>query len=157
MEEAVYRGKAAAAAFFSTVGVLLGWKGILVLAWVALMAMDYLTGTFAAMKAGQWNSRQAREGAWHKGGAIIVVTVAAIADGMMLLVCGNLPVLDIQWPGMLLPLLLVWYILTELGSILENAVKLGAQPPAWLMKLLAVGLKAAEDAGERAMQEKGQK
>jgi len=148
MEETVIAAKAAVAAFFMAMGILLGWKVIMVLAWVALMALDYLTGTFAAMKAGQWNSRQAREGAWHKAGAIIVVMVAAIADGILLLVCGNLPVLNIAWPGVILPLLLAWYMITELGSILENAVKLGAQPPAWLMKILAVGLKMAENAGE---------
>lgn len=150
MKETVLGVRAAVAAFFTAVGVLLGWKGIMVLVWVALMAMDYITGTFAAMKAGQWNSRQAREGAWHKGGAIIVVMVAAIADGILLLVCGNLPVLNMAWPGCILPLLLAWYTITELGSILENAIKLGAKPPVWLVKILAVGLKMAENAGELA-------
>ena len=45
-------------------------------------------------------------------------------------------------------MLLAWYIITELGSILENAVKLGAKPPVWLMKILEVGLKMTESAGE---------
>ena len=58
--------------------------------------------------------------------------MAAITDGIMLVICGNLPVLNIAWPGLILPLMLAWYILTELGSILENAIKLGANPPAWL-------------------------
>lgn len=152
MNERVLAAKAAVTAFFAAVGMLIGWKGIMVLAWVALMAMDYITGTFAAMKAGQWSSKKAREGAWHKCGAIIVVMVAAIADGIMLVICGNLPLLNMTWPGVILPLILVWYILTELGSILENAIKLGANPPAWLSGILSASLKAVDDAGETMKQ-----
>ena len=50
---------------------------------------------------------------------------------------------------LLLPMVLAWYILTELGSILENAVHLGANPPGWLVKALEAGKKAVEDAGEQ--------
>jgi phage-related holin len=49
------------------------------------------------------------------------------------------------WPVLVLPLVLAWYILTELGSILENASKMGAPLPSWLMKLLKVGLKAIDN------------
>ena len=150
MNENVLAMKAAVVAFFTAMGTLLGWKGIMVLAWVCLMFLDYFTGTFAAMKAGEWCSRKAREGAWHKCGAIIVVLVAAIADGIMLVICGNIPIFNITWPGILLPMILAWYIITELGSILENAVKLGANPPAWLTNILAISLKAVENAGDKA-------
>ena len=150
MNENVLAMKAAVVAFFTAMGTLLGWKGIMVLAWVCLMFLDYFTGTFAAMKAGEWCSRKAREGAWHKCGAIIVVLVAAIADGIMLVICGNIPIFNITWPGILLPMILAWYIITELGSILENAIKLGANPPAWLTNILAISLKAVENAGDKA-------
>lgn len=150
MNENVLAMKAAVVAFFTAMGTLLGWKGIMVLAWVCLMILDYFTGTFAAMKVGEWCSRKAREGAWHKCGAIIVVLVAAIADGIMLVICGNIPIFNIAWPGILLPMILAWYIITELGSILENAVKLGANPPAWLTNILAISLKAVENAGDKA-------
>ena len=150
MNDTLLTTKATVTAFFTAVGMMLGWKGIMALAWVTLLALDYITGTFAAMKAGEWCSKKAREGAWHKAGAMIVVIVAAIADGIMLVICGNIPVLNITWPGMILPLVLAWYIITELGSILENAVKLGANPPAWLTQILAVSLKAVENMGETA-------
>ena len=150
MNDTLLTTKATIAAFFTAVGMMLGWKGIMALAWAALLALDYITGTFAAMKAGEWCSQKAREGAWHKAGAMIVVIVAAIADGIMLVICGNIPVLNITWPGMILPLVLAWYIITELGSILENAIKLGANPPAWLTKILAASLKAVENMGETA-------
>lgn len=150
MNDTLLTTKATIAAFFTAVGTMLGWKGIMALAWAALLALDYITGTFAAMKAGEWCSRKAGEGAWHKCGAIIVVIVAAIADGIMLVICGNIPIFNITWPGILLPMILAWYIITELGSILENAVKLGANPPAWLTNILAISLKAVENAGDKA-------
>lgn len=138
--------KLALAAFFSAMASFLGWKGILAVAWAALMALDYVTGTCAAMKNGQWSSARAREGLWHKSGAMVVAVVAAIADGVMGIICGNIPLLNMQWPDMLLPLILAWYILTELGSILENAIRLGANPPAWLTKALEIGKKAVDQA-----------
>lgn len=145
--------RAAIVATISAIGTFLGWKGIMLLVWVVLMALDYISGTFAAMKAGEWASSKAREGAWHKGGAILVVIVAAIADGIMLVICGNIPVLEITWPNVILPLVLAWYIITELGSILENAIKLGANPPAWLTKLLKASLSAVEAVGDRTAPE----
>lgn len=146
--ETVNHTRISLTALLSALGVSLGWKGVLVLAWVSLMALDYFTGTCAALKAGTWSSRRAREGAWHKGGAIIVVMVSAIADALLLVICGNIPMLNIVWPGILLPLLLAWYIITELGSILENAIALGANPPRWLSAVLKKTLQAVDELGD---------
>lgn len=146
MENDLMGFKASIAAFFSALGAFLGWQGIMAMVWVAAMALDYITGTAAACYTGQWCSRTAREGLWHKGGMIVVVIVAAIADGAMTVICANLP-LEMVWPGLVLPLVLAWYIITELGSILENAVKMGANVPEWLVKLLKAGLNAVDQAG----------
>lgn len=152
MNENMLAAKAAIAAFFTALGAFLGWKGIMALVWVVVMALDYISGTAAAMKAGEWCSAKAREGLWHKGGMIIVVVVAAIADGVMSVICENLH-LGFAWPTIILPLVLAWYIITELGSILENAIKLGANVPGWLVKLMKAGLKAVESAGEETLTE----
>lgn len=152
MNENMVTAKAAIAAFFTALGTFLGWKGIMALVWVVVMALDYISGTAAAMKAGEWCSAKAREGLWHKGGMIIVVVVAAIADGVMSVICENLH-LGFAWPAIILPLVLAWYIITELGSILENAIKLGANVPGWLVKLMKAGLKAVESAGEETLAE----
>lgn len=148
MDNNFVAARAAIVAFFTALGSFLGWKGIMLLVWVVLMALDWISGTFAAMKAGEWSSQKAREGAWHKGGAVLVVIVAVLADVIMTVICGNIPVLGITWPDVILPLVVAWYILTELGSILENAIKLGANPPAWLAKILKAGLDAVEYIGE---------
>lgn len=45
---------------------------------------------------------------------------------------------------MVLPVVLVWYIFTELGSIAENAAAMGAPVPGWLVRILAQGKEGAE-------------
>ena len=135
-----------------------GWLGWLAVAWIALMALDYLTGTLAAAKAGTWSSKAAREGIWHKMGELVVVIVAALGDRVLVIVVEHLPVVSFSLPGsgLLLPLVLVWYCITELGSIAENAALMGAPIPEWLRKLLEAGKRAVDDAGERLTGEDGE-
>ena len=147
MKEDLVTIKTAIVAGCTALGAFLGWKGIMLIAWVAVMALDYISGTAAACKAGEWNSATAREGLWHKGGMIAVVIVAAIADWIMVLIAQYVPI-GIQWPGIIMPLVLAWYIITELGSILENAVKMGANVPQWLIKLLKASANIVEAAGD---------
>ena len=150
MNENMVTIKTAIVAFFTAMGAFLGWKGVMLLTWVLVMALDYLSGTLAACKAGQWCSATAREGLWHKGGMIAVVTVSAIADAIMVIIVEHVPI-GIQWPGIILPLVLAWYIVTELGSILENAVKMGANVPGWLVKLLKASANIVEQACDSAV------
>lgn len=149
MNENLVTLKATIVAACTALGTFLGWKGVMALVWVAVMALDYISGTAAAMKAGEWNSATARAGLWHKGGMILVVTVSAIADSVMIVICEHVPI-GLAWPCVILPLVLTWYIITELGSILENAVKMGANVPAWLVKLLKASVKVVETAGDAA-------
>ena len=141
--------KTAIAEFITAMGAFLGWKGIMLVAWVTVMALDYISGTMAACKAGEWCSATAREGLWHKGAMILVVTVAAIADAIMVIIVEYVPI-GLQWPGILMPLVLAWYIITELGSILENAVKMGANVPDWLVRLLKASANLVEAAGDKS-------
>lgn len=147
MDEKLLAIKAGMAAICTAASALLGWRGILALIWVVAMLLDYISGTAAACKSGAWSSATARQGLWHKGGMIIVVLVAAIADLMIATVGDHLP-LGGSWPNLILPLVLAWYIFTEAGSILENAVKLGAPVPAWLVKLLKISIKTIDTAAE---------
>ena len=146
MQDSLMNIKAAIAAFFMALSAFLGWQGVMIVVWVAVMAIDYITGTAAACKTGNWSSAIARQGLWHKGGMIAVVIVAALADLAMNIICDHLPI-GIAWTSIILPLVLAWYIVTELGSILENAVKMGAAVPDWLVKMLKAGLKAVDDHG----------
>ena len=149
MHEKLLTTKSSIAAAMMAMGTFLGWKGIMLMAWVGVMALDYLSDTLAACREGQWSSAVARQGLWHKGGMILVVTVAAISDGVMVMLASSVS-LGMEWPGLVLPLVLAWYIITELGSILENAVKMGANVPEFLVKLLKTGVRLTENAGESA-------
>ena len=137
------------AAIIGALTGLWGWMGWLVTGWIVCMALDYLTGSMAAAKAGDWSSGAAKDGIWHKAGSVIVVLVATGADLLVSIVLENLPVIQLpfEYPGLICPVVLVWYIITELGSITENAVAMGAAVPEWLTKLLAIGKDATDKAG----------
>lgn len=153
MNETMVTAKTAIVAFITTLSAFLGWKGVMAVMWVALMFLDYTSGTFAARKEGKWKSSVAREGLWHKGGMVLVVLVAFISDFVMGLALPHIPVLNVAWPEILAPLVLAWYIITELGSILENAVKLGANVPHWIIKIFDATLKMVDSVGEEAIEE----
>ncbi len=136
--------KAAIVGVFGAFGAAFGWLGGLVLAWVACMVVDWLSGSSAAMQAGRWSSAKARGGIWHKAGMIVVVVVAALADAVLGMVVSKMPGLPIDYTVLLLPMVLVWYILTELGSILENAAAMGAPVPEFLVNILAAAKEKVE-------------
>lgn len=59
--------KAAASAAAAALTAFWGWTGWLAAAWFLAMVLDYATGSAAALHAGTWSSRRAREGLWHQG------------------------------------------------------------------------------------------
>ena len=137
--------KALIAAVCGAFTAAFGWLGWLVVAWVACMVLDWMSGSAAAASKGEWSSSVARAGIWHKLGMIVVVCVAALTDAVLSIAVENLPVLGLTYETLILPVVLVWYIFTELGSIAENAAALGAPVPERLLKLLAAGKDAAEN------------
>ena len=146
MEDKLLAIKTTAAAFFTAMGAFLGWQGVLAVIWVVAMGADYLSGSIAALRMGEWTSKAARDGVIHKVGMLFVVIVAGLGDITISIACEHLPI-DWEWPALILLLAFVWCILTELGSILENAVKMGASIPEWLPSLLRAGLKIVNARG----------
>ena len=98
---------------------LWGWFGWLVIVWVCLMMADWLVGSAVASKEGRWSSAKLREGAWHKGGMIVIVCVALVADWLIGMMLENLPgiALPFTYTVLIGPLVIVWYIIGELGSL----------------------------------------
>lgn len=136
--------KAGVAAVAGAFGAAFGWLGWLVAVWVFCMVLDWVSGSAAAAAKGSWSSAAARAGIWHKGGMILVVAVAALADCVLGVAVEHLPMLGLDYTVLVLPVTLVWYIFTELGSIAENATAMGAPVPACLTRLLAAGRASAE-------------
>ena len=142
--------KLAVTAVVALLTSLWGWFGWLVVLFVGCMTLDYLTGTAAAMARGEWSGAAARTGIRHKAGSIVVVMVAGVADLLIGTLLGHFPgvSLPFEYTTLLCPLVVVWYTLTELGSIVENAVNLGAPVPQWLQKMLSAAKDAVDKLGE---------
>lgn len=141
--------KALVTAGMSMVVALLGWVGIAVLIMLICMLLDYITGTWAAKAHGEWSSAKARDGLWHKLGEIVALLVAALCDiavGVILSSAAATLIGDYHHRGYITLIVAVWYIFTELGSILENAARLGAPIPEKLIKGIGRLKKKADDA-----------
>lgn len=155
MEDKITAAKALITATLAAGTALWGWFGWMVVMWVICMVLDYVSGSIAAMRAGEWSSQKARDGLWHKAGMILAVAVAALADTLISLILNNIDGLHlpITYSVLLAPVVIAWYILTELGSIIENAAGLGARVPPWLKKFLKVTADAVDKAGQKAVGE----
>ena len=127
---------------------LWGWFGWLVVIWIVCLALDYATGTALACKAGTWSSAAARSGIFSKLGSMIVVLVTGLADLGLWLIFHYTDYFPFAYTALLCPIVLSWYILTEMGSILENAGQLGAPLPEFLVRWIAVLQKRVNEAGE---------
>jgi len=81
---------------------------------------------------------------------MLVVLVTAALDFVMREAVGSYA-LPFAYPMLFSPLVLAWYVLTEMGSILENAGRLGAPLPPFLVRWIAVLEKKVGKAGEAAV------
>ena len=127
-----------------------GWHGWLWVLWVLCLAIDHFIGMVVACRAGEWSSEVARAGIWGKLGSMVVVLVTAALDFVVGQVIGSYA-LPFRYPMLLSPLVLAWYVLTEIGSILENAGRLGARLPGFLVRWVAVLEKRVGEAGDKAV------
>ena len=94
-----------------------GWEAALV-ALVAFVVLDFITGVLAAFVNKKLDSRLGAKGIVHKVGVFVVVGVANVLDGILGL------------PDPMLRQMAIWfYIATEGMSILENIGAAGAPIP----------------------------
>ena len=106
--------------------------------------MEHINGFKAAVAA----VLAALTALWGWFGWLIVAWIMDLLMGQIL---ANLPsvTLPFTYTVFLCPLVVVWYILTEAGSIVENAGSMGAPVPEWLKKAIAaLKDKVDENAGK---------
>ena len=142
--------KAFVSAILAFCTALWGWVGWAVIILIVCMALDWITGSWAARRKDEWSSAIARDGLWHKLGEIVALLVAALCDIAIQVIVHSAaaPLLGgIEYRNYMTLLVAIWYIFTELGSIIENAGELGAPVPGWLRKGIAA-LKHKADAAE---------
>ena len=113
-------------------------KALLILSVVVLIGitLDYLTGSIAARKLGEWSSKTAREGIWHKVGILIAMLIAVLLDAVTIVAVRTVG-LSITYYGLFSPLVALFYAVTELGSIVENLAKMGTPVPQFLTNGIA--------------------
>lgn len=141
------------ASFTAKLGIL--WWVLIVFA--VCMIVDFLSGMAASAKEAieypddkdkGWNSKKGRLGIIKKFGYILMVAVAIIFDFLIYKTSGFL--------GFYMPtstffglLITVLFILNELLSITENAGRMGAKIPIFLVKAISVLKGKVEESGGR--------
>ena len=143
--------KATLAAILAGFTAVFGWFGWVTLIFIASMTGDFLTGIAAAAKNGEWESKKARDGLWHKCGSLINVIVAAGVDILLGQIINNIPSINLpfQYSVLFCPIVMIWYTVSEFGSMVENAGKMGAPVPGFLKKMIAIFKETVDAAGEK--------
>ncbi len=122
------------------VATAFGYMGVLALILACAMCLDWLTGSIYALKTHSWKSALAREGLKGKGGIVLGVFVAGLADGLIYTILQYFTVMQLpfglQYHAPFLTLALIWYTVTELGSIIENIASMSGNVPPFLKKLI---------------------
>ena len=106
-----------------------------VLVLVVVMLLDYATGMTKAWNAGELSSRVGLRGILKKVGYVATVGVAAVVDWLLRYGAGTL---GWDWPVEFLfaSIVIIWLVINELLSILENVSAIGAPVPGFLQALL---------------------
>ena len=141
--------KAVLTAVTAALTALWGWMGWLIIAWIVAMTIDYITGSAAASRAGEWSSTAARDGIRHKFGDVAVVLIAGLLDLVVSCLLNQSSIdLPFEYSVLLCPLVCIWYIITEAGSIVENAGRMGARVPPWLARRIKSMQELTEQRGD---------
>lgn len=113
---------------------------------LVLMVVDYVSGMIeSAVEAIDhpdddqygWSSKKGAKGIAKKVAYLCVIAVSMVIDYIVISTSGVLGV-SLPTNTMLSLLVSVWYLLNEALSIIENAGRIGAPVPGWLMKYIAV-------------------
>nr|DAW28617.1 MAG TPA: holin [Caudoviricetes sp.] len=115
-----------------------------VLVLVVVMLLDYATGMTKAWNAGELSSRVGLRGILKKVGYLVIVAVAAVVDWLLRY---GADTLGWDWPVEFLfaSIVIIWLVINELLSILENVSAIGAPVPGFLQALLKKLKVHAED------------
>lgn len=102
---------------------------------VIAMLADYGTGMVKAWNAGTLCSRTGIRGILKKVGYLVIVAVAMGADYLLRYGLDQVGVrINIEF--LIAAIVIVWLIINELISILENVAAIGAPVPEFLLKLI---------------------
>ena len=112
---------------------------------ILLMITDYISGMLAAKKEAiehpndskyGWSSKKSIIGIYKKFGYILTILVALSTDYIIFKIINEIGI-TYQTNTTFGLLIIIWLILNELLSILENAGRMGVNLPSFLVKALS--------------------
>lgn len=133
MKENIIKGVLTAA-----MAALIAYLGHLVIPVIILavvMLLDYGTGIAKAWVNGNLSSKVGILGILKKLGYLVVVAVGMIIDWIIQAGIAQLHI-NFQLDFLFAIIVIIWLILNELISILENVAAIGAPVPKWLTKII---------------------
>lgn len=136
-----------------------GWLGWLIIVLIGMMTLDFFTGWGAARQRGEWQSAIAKQGLSKKVGILAIVVTAAVLDWLISGILINVEFISLpfEYTTLLAPIVACWFILAEIGSIIENAVCLGASCPSFVQRLIDVLKSTIEKTGDKLTGDTDQK
>ena len=122
-------------AIVAGVSVYFGVVAIPILVLIAVMIVDYVTGLVGAYIARQLNSRIGIVGIIKKISYLGLVAVGMVTDYIIYSALAQLGV-SIELGYCVGMVIVIWLIINELISILENLAEIGVPLPAFITKLI---------------------
>ena len=113
----------------------------------AVMLGDYVSGMAKAWSTGKLCSKTGLRGIVKKLGYLVLVGVAGVVDWLVRYGLAQTGV-EVTFQFLVAAIVIVWLIINELLSILENVAAIGGPVPAFLQKLLGRLKNAVEKKAE---------
>lgn len=142
--------RASATTIFSGIAIYFHAIAVPVIMLIAVMALDYITGITAAWVTKKLNSRKGLFGIIKKVGYLALVAVAMAVDWVLQTLVYNAGI-EIEVVHVVGVLVVIWIIINELISILENISRLGVPIPKFLTKFIVRLKEATERKVENAL------
>lgn len=145
--------KLAVTSVFATIFYLVGWQGLLFLLLAIALLIDYLTGSMAARQNDKWTSAKASEGRRRKAMTFVALLVAIILDVVIWIVGSVNPIFELpfDWPFLFTLVSVIWFILSEIGSTLENLILMNVPLPGFMTKGIKILKAKAEVVGDQLL------
>ena len=152
MKENIIKGVLTTA--MATFLAYLGNLAIPIMILAVVMLLDYGTGVAKAWIHGSLSSKIGILGILKKVAYLVIVAVGMVIDWIIQAGVDKLH-LDFKLEFLFALIVIIWLILNELISILENVADIGVPVPKWLTKLILKLKDQAEEAvGEDETEEK---
>ena len=121
---------------------------------IAVMILDYISGISAAWKTKTLDSRIGLVGIIKKVCYLLIVAVGMVLDYLIHMLGGEFG-LNLEGTYFVGLVVIIWLIINECISILENTAEMGVPQPPFIQKLLERLKRHTEDiAGEDSFSEK---